>query len=392
VRGIKKFEAFIALKHIRARKRQTILSTSGIALGVALFIVIQAMMSGFTDEIIDLTITNSPSVVVNPKDGDEYINLYKTLETKILSDPRVNATSPFLEGEAILTHKDKTKAVALKGVYIEKERRVFPLDEQTKSGSLHRIGYARNNIVLGDALAKHLEVEVGDKVEVVSVSGRTKEFEIVGIVDTGTPIDESYALVHIKTAQDFFGVGDVVSGIDVKTPYIYEAEAIAKEIRDETGYNTKSWIELNKDIFEVIRIEGTFTWLIGIFVLIIVAFGITNSFIMMVMEKTRDIGMLKAMGATSSQVRNIFLMESVVIGIVGVAVGNVLGVLLSLLLAEYPIEVPSEVYLVSTLPISLHVIDVVKISVFVLLLSIFSAVYPAHRASKLNPVEALKYE
>ncbi|MHC1588225.1 MAG: ABC transporter permease, partial [Methermicoccaceae archaeon] len=193
-------------------------------------------------------------------------------------------------------------------------------------------------------------------------------------------------------AQRLAGAGDVVSQLEIKTFDIYAAQPIADRIRTETGYEAKSWIELNVDIFKTIELEDTFMNLFYVFIMVIVALGIANSLLMMVFEKTRDVGMLKAMGASSRQVRNIFLMESVLLCVPGLVLGTVLGVGLATALSMYKLSVPSEVYLLDTMPVAIHLTDVLFLNFFVLAITVLAGVYPARKASQLNPVEALSYE
>lgn len=211
-------------------------------------------------------------------------------------------------------------------------------------------------------------------------------------MDTGTPEDEQLVLMSLGGAQRLFHTGDVITSLELRTYDIHAAQGVAERIRHDTSYDAKSWIELSADIFRTIELEGTFMALFSVFIMVIVALGIANSLLMMVFEKTRDVGMLKAMGATAGQIRNIFLLESVLLAFLGMAIGTPIGVLLSHAVSLYPISVPSDIYMVSTLPIALKLRDVVLIDLFVLAITVVAGVYPARRAGRLDPVEALRYE
>ncbi len=385
-------ELFIAIRHITARRRQSALSGMAIAVGLAVFIVMSAMMAGFTGELITLTVENSPSVVVQPKQDNEYIYLYKGVEDYVLGIEGVSDVSPVLSLQGIASYKDRGRGVSITGFEPAKETKILPFEKKMVEGSIYDISHSQSRVILGDGLAEYFELRMGNRITLTASSGESSQFEVVGIVDTATPLDEQLVLVSLPAAQRLAGAGDVVSTIEIKTFDIYAAQPIADRIRTETGYEANSWIELNVDIFKTIELESTFMNIFYVFIMVIVGLGIANSLLMMVFEKTRDVGMLKAMGASSGQVRNIFLFESVLLCVPGLVLGTALGIGLASILSMYELSVPSEVYILNTMPVAIHLTDVLILNIFVLVITVLAGVYPARKASQLNPVEALSYE
>jgi len=363
-----------------------------IAVGLAIFIMMNAMMVGFSDELITLTVDNSPSVVVQPKQDNEYIYLYKGVEDYVLGIDGVSNVSPVLSLQGVASYKDKSRGASITGFEPSKETKILPFETKMVKGSIYDISHSQSRVILGDGLADYFELRVGNHITLTAPSGESSQFEVVGILNTATPVDDQLVVVSLPAAQRLAGAGDVVSQLEIKTFDIYAAQPIADRIRTETGYEAKSWIELNVDIFKTIELEDTFMNLFYVFIMVIVGLGIANSLLMMVFEKTRDVGMLKAMGASSRQVRNIFLMESVLLCVPGLVLGTVLGVGLATALSMYKLSVPSEVYLLDTMPVAIHLTDVLFLNLFVLAITVLAGVYPARKASQLNPVEALSYE
>ena len=259
-------------------------------------------------------------------------------------------------------------------------------------------------IVLGKELAGILGVIKGDSVYLISPRGMIspighvpsmKRFKVVGLFESGFyEYDQSLAYIHIKDAQKTLRMGDAVTGVGVRVKDIYQAGGVKKKIIAELGfpYWSKDWMQINKNLFSALKLEKKAMFVILTLIVLVAAFNIASSLIMMVMQKTKDIAILKAMGATDKSIKKIFIFKGMVIGSVGTFLGLGLGFLLCWLLKHYKfIELPGDVYYFTTLPVKLEYLDVFLIAAASLLICFLATLYPARQAAKLNPVEAIRY-
>lgn len=386
------YEFAIAFRHISARRRHSMFSVLSVTLAVAMIVVLMSMISGFRIELIDTTTENSPHIIVNPESNDEeFIHLYRYLDENIRKNDGVVATSPFFMHQAALDHEDNSYGVNLKGVDPDSENSVMHVDEDVIKGDFKDLSTIRYGIVLGDKLAENLEVDIGDSVDAVSPETGTVSFKVIGIMDTGTPKDETLAYSRLDTVQDFFGENDVITGFGVRVQNIYQADEIADYIEDNSIYDAESWIESNAEILDLLNTQMVFSWILYTLIYITAGFGIANTLITVVMEKKGEIGMLKAMGATRSSILLIFISESTILGSAGVFSGCILGYVLAVMIGAYSIEIPSEIYLgLTTLPVNIEVMNFVYAAVFAFIINVIAGVYPANRAAKLDPVDAIE--
>ncbi|WP_135611424.1 ABC transporter permease [Methanococcoides sp. AM1] len=386
------FELSIAMRHINSRRRHTLFSLIAVALAVATIVVLMSMMSGVQEELIEITIENAPHIVVSSQSGaEDDLHLYNHLMYLILQKEGVVAVSPYLSGQAALKYKDNAEGVLLKGIEPHAEELVMRVGDDIVSGSFADLALTGHGIVLGDELADNLEVRVGDNIEAVYPGSSTRSFKVVGIINTGTASDESLAYARLGTLQDLFRKNGVVTSIGVRVLDPYQAEAIATLIEDETGVDAVSWTEANKDILDLLNTQMVFVWIFYGLIYVIAGFGIANTLITVVMDKKKEIGMLKAMGVSRKSITSIFLFESAFLGASGVVVGCVIGYLASVAIGSYELELPSEMYLgLTTMPVKIEAINFVYAAGFAFILNLIAGVYPARRASKLDPVEAIE--
>ena len=260
-------------------------------------------------------------------------------------------------------------------------------------------------IVIGKDLARNLAVFLGDTIDVVSPFGRVtptgtapkvEKFRVVGIFDTGMyEYDANLALISIPAAQRFFSMGEMVTGIEIKVDDIYLADSVADKIHKMLGfpYWTRDWMEMNKNLFSALKLEKFGMFVILTLIIVVAAFNIIGTLIMMVMEKGRDIAILKSMGATEGSIMKIFMMEGLIIGVAGTIIGCIGGYTLCELLDTYHfIKLPSDVYQLDTLPVKMNPLDFLYISLSAVVISFLATLYPSWNASRLDPVEALRYE
>ncbi|MDD3043188.1 MAG: ABC transporter permease [Methanosarcinaceae archaeon] len=382
-----RYELFIALRQIRAKKFQTLLSVGAIGIAVMILTLSQAMMVGFTGELYDATVDKLPHVAVSPREDEDYIYLYKTLMEDINGIEGVSGVSPFLTGKASFKYRENSRNAELRGIIPFRENLITDIEADMVKGNFAELEFSENTVVLGVKLAEKLEIKPGDSVEVSFPNANTLSLRVVGLFDTGSPLDESLTYCSLRTARNFYDVPDVVNGISVRLTDFNRDLEVVDEI-EKRGYEAKGWTETNPEILRTIAIEtGSNNITLGLIV-IIASFGVISTLNLSVMGATKQIGMLRAMGATVSDIRLIFLLESGILGFLGAFFGTLSGVLLALWIGDY--EMPTEAYGgVTTIPAVVRPEDVIFIIAAVFLLNLIGGIYPAQQAAKLDPVKAI---
>ena len=389
---IQMYELKIALRQILSRKKQTLFAILAVALAVAVITVMMAMLSGFQDELVRSSIENNPHIVISPQDeGEEFIHLYRYTSALIAEKEGVIAVSPKYLGQAALEYRDNAEGVSLQGVNPESEENVMRVNRDVIEGDLLTLVHTKYGILLGDRLAENLEVHIGDRVDVVFPGSQTTSFKVVGLVHTGTAADETIAYARLDSVQDFFNEPGVVSTIGVRVADPYQANVIASSIERETGLNAVSWSEANAEILGLLETQMVFVNIFYLLIYGIAGFGIANTLITIVAQRTREIGILKAMGASQKSIMVIFIFQSLVLGAIGLVLGTVLGYITIVALQNYKIEVPQEMYFgLQTLPLEVEALNFVYAAFFAFIVNILSGIYPARKASKLDPVKAIE--
>jgi lipoprotein-releasing system permease protein len=382
------FETTIARRHITARRRQTFLSIVAVALAVSISVIFTSLVNGQQQILTGLVEEKLPHVTVEPKQGDEYIHLYKGLLNRMKALPSVKSFATSLSTTATLSRKDKTKNAFLKGSDPIDIDKIYKINDSMVQGDFNSILQSRN-AVIGQTLAEDLDVKLGDKLEATFPRARNTQLTVTGIFNTGTPLDERVAFVSQETARNFLDKGSVVNAVEIRLEDIYQAQSVAKEI-SSWGYNSRSWQETNPEIMRAIRIGGFWTRFSVLLFMVIAFFGIASIMNLLVVEKTREIGMLMAIGATRSNIRNVFLVESGILGLIGAALGCAIGLVGVLVLGKVPFEIAAGGQQITTLPLILNPWDFLSLTFVAVSLSVVAAVYPARNASKLDPVLALR--
>lgn len=386
------YELFIALRHLTSRRRQTIFSVLAVGLAVMLLVWSQAMMVGFTNEMYAKTVDRMAHVTVEPQEDEDYIHLYRKLTGDVRGIDGVVGVSPVLAGAATFEYKDKNKNVVIQGIQVDAHDSVLHINDDIVEGSFRDLEVSSNSVVVGDALAEKLDVEIGDTIDASFPEANPAALKVVGIYDSGTPLDETLAITSLSTAQDFLDVSNVVNSILVRGDDRERAQAISEEI-GAMGYPASGWKETNPEIIQTLKLEGTSNAIILSLIVIIASFGIVSTLFMAVMEKTKEIGMLMAMGVSRRSIMMIFVMESGILGLLGAVLGVALGAGLAIQMGSYTYEVGEEAMAgITTIPFVVRIQDAVIIVLFTFLLNLIAGIYPASRASKLNPVEAIGRE
>ncbi|MBT8407773.1 MAG: lipoprotein-releasing ABC transporter permease subunit [Deltaproteobacteria bacterium] len=412
------YELFIGLRYLKAKRKQTfvslitLISIAGVTVGVTALIVVLAVMNGFKEDLREKILGVTSHVVVSRFDGN--IPKYQELRAKVEVVSGVAAATPFIYTQAMINSRQAISGAVLRGLEPETAGKVINLPKNMRSGSLEELAAEKKSggtrsspgIILGNELARNLGVSRGEPVTVISPLGRltplgrvprSQTFRVAGIFDSGMyEYDSTIAYVSIWAAQRFLGIGDRVTGIEVRVDDIYEADQVARDIGKALGgypYWSRDWMRMNKNLFSALKLEKIVMFIILTLIILVAAFNIIGTLIMVVIEKTRDIAILKSMGATRRSIMKIFMIEGAIIGLVGTLLGLLGGYTLCKLLATYQfIELPRDVYYISTLPVRMDPLDVTLIALAAIIISLVATVYPAWQASRLDPAEAIRYE
>ncbi|MFH1062419.1 MAG: lipoprotein-releasing ABC transporter permease subunit [Candidatus Omnitrophota bacterium] len=396
----------VGLKYIFGRRKEkfisliSFISIIGVATGVCALIIVIGVMSGFDTELRDKIIGTSSHIVVDKLGG---LDDPATAINTISSVAGVVACAPFINTQALLSDHDRLSPVVVRGIDPRLEAQVTEIKDFIKSGTLDLDD--GNKIIIGKGLAEQLALKVGDEISLISAAKQRKKtlgkmrensYEISGIFSSGMyDFDTGIVFISLDNAKIFFENPILVSGISVKVNDIYAAEQIKKKIQDQLGfpYFTRTWMDINRNLFNALKLEKTAMFVILTLIVLVAALNIVSTLIMMVMEKTKDIGILKTIGATNQSIRAIFTMVGLSIGIMGTMLGTAGGLFCAYLLKTYEfIKLPEDVYYISKLPVKIETSEIMWIILAAVLISLCATFYPAYQASKLDPVEALRYE
>jgi len=385
------YELKIALRQVLSRKRQTFFAILAVALAVSVITVMMAMLSGFQGELIKSSIENSPHIVINHQTEGNFIHLYRYTSTQIAEKEGVVAVSPKYLGQAVLKYRNNAEGISLQRIEPEAEDTVLRVSKDVVEGDFIALSHTRYGIVLGDKLAENLGVKLGDRVDAVFPGSKTTSFNVVGLIYTGTAADEVTAYARLDSVQDFFNEPGVVSTIGVRIADPYQANVIASSIERETGLNAVCWIETNAEILNLLNTQMALTNVFYALIYGIAGFGIANTLITIVAQRTREIGILKAMGASQKSIMAVFLFQSIILGAIGLLLGTILGYIATVALQSYRIEVPQEMYFgLQTLPLEVQPLNFVYAAFFAFIINIISGIYPARKAAQLDPVKAIE--
>jgi lipoprotein-releasing system permease protein len=408
------FEFFIGGRYLRAKQKQAFislisyLSIAGVAVGVMALIVVIAVMAGFEADLKTRILGGQANVILLRYQGP--FDAYREVMQRVDGVPGVTASTPFIYSQVMLRTAANTTGAVLRGIDpatiggVLKTLENVKLPESAPAGDPEPSG-SFPGIVLGRELAKNLGVVPGDTVHLISPRGMLaptghvpamKPFRVSSYFESGMyEFDQTFAYIHLHDAQRLLRMGDAVTGVEVRVEDIYQARAVADAIVAQLGseYYARDWMQMNRNLFKALKLERRVMFIILTLIVLVAAFNIASSLIMMVMGKTKDIAILKAMGATNGSIRKIFVFNGMVIGTIGTGLGLVLGVVLCNLLRRYNIhELTGDIYYFTTqLPVKMEAIDVACIVAAALVICFLATIYPARQAAKLNPVEAIRY-
>jgi lipoprotein-releasing system permease protein len=419
-----RFELFVASRYLRAKRRQAVISVItaisiiGVAAGVASLIIALAINNGFRQDLQERLLGSTAHVNLMRVENDG-IRDWRPLLDRLAREPHVKAAAPALFEQVLISRGARARGGILKGVLPDYEKKVSELLQTVKFGTADELNPANSQtasdsaarladtppIILGKDMADELGATVGSVVLVTSPQGELTPFGLVpkyvrfrvaGIFKSGFyDYDTGWAFIRLADAQRLFGLGDVISVIEFKVDDIYRAGVIGKEIERDAGkgFMATNWMEQNRQLFHALKLERVVTFItIGLIVLV-AALNILISLIMMVMEKTRDIAVLMSLGTRRAQVRNVFIFQGVLIGVVGTAIGLVMGYVLSWIGGHYRlVTLAPEVYSIDYVPFAARALDGTVVALVALVVSFVATIYPSWSASRILPAEALRYE
>jgi lipoprotein-releasing system permease protein len=405
----------VALAHLTSRKRQTLVSVTGVVLGVAFFLAVSSLMRGSEKDFIKRLVDNSPHITVYdeirhpnaqpatlqwPDAAVQVRNVKPQRETRgirgwptrlafIDALPDVRA-APVLMGSAVLTFAGRQQGVSLSGVVPEKMKHVSTIEEKMVAGSLDALAANPNGVIVGQGLIDKFSLHLGSTVSVIADDGVSRPLRVVGIFRTGNAAyDEGQAYVLLKRAQSLLGRENRINRVIIQLNDAYAAKTVAQTIETATGYKSVSWIEASEDILSLLLVRNIIMYSVVSAILVVASFGMYNTISTIVMEKTRDIAIMKSMGFHARDVRRIFLLEGLMVGAVGSAFGVLFGIGLMQILEQIEIRPPGVVEIVH-LPLWWGADQYAMAAAFALLSCVSASYLPARRAGRVHPVDILR--
>jgi len=392
-------ELFISWRYLATKRKEkfisliSVISIMGVAIGVAALIVVIAVMSGFDKDLRDKIVGNYSHITISGYKGissAEYENVVK----KISVNGHIQGLSPYVQGQVLIKEAERYFAVGLKGIDPEKETKVTRISQYLIKGKISDLN--TGGVVIGKELAVYLGLRLNSNLTMFSPLGKQYSLKVVGIFKSGMyDYDLNLIFTDIKTAQGILGLDDKISAVAVKLDNLYLADKLVPELSNLLGidYILKSWTQANENFFAALKLEKLTMFIILTLIILVASFNIISTLIVMVVEKTKDIGILKALGMNAREIRRIFTYEGLIIGGLGTFFGALGGITLCWLLKKYQfIRLPQDIYYIDRLPVAIDWTDVSLVVIAAMFITVVSTIYPAAKAAGFKPVEALRYE
>jgi lipoprotein-releasing system permease protein len=402
-------ELFIAIRYLKARKKgffsvlTTLIAVGGSTLGVAALIVALAVMSGFQNDIRNKILGVQPHIIVTRIDGETFGN-YLHIRDKIKTDKDVLRVSPFICKQGVIRgeYSASTSTIVVKAIDYKNENAAIELSRRIVISDVNFNGkkVGKESIILGNELARSIGVSAGDKVVLMfpgSLSDipRMYEFAVSAVMQSGMyDFDSSLGLVDLEEGQKLFSVQDEITGFDVQASSFNGVLTVASRIRKSLSYPymVRTWIEMNKSLFSALRLEKIMMFLILVLIILVAAFNIISNLLLLSVQKSKEIGIMSAMGFSKFSISKIFFYEGVIVGSAGILLGIISGLAGSFALKYFNIfKLPKGVYYVDKLPVVVVPLDVAIVAASAFIMAVIAGIYPAYQVSKLEPLEAMRY-
>jgi len=405
------YQIFIAFRYLKSKKKHkgvsvnTAISIGGVAVGVMALLVVLSVMSGFHQDLQKKILGANAHIIIRDYKGA--LTDTARITENLASNQEVLSHAPFVIGQVMVSFNNRAHGVYIRGIEPEIEAKTTEILSHIKQGDFRRLSEDKEipGIIIGKELASNLGVLLNDMINVVSPVGeigpmgmlpKVKQFRVVGIFEIGMfEYDANLVLTAMKPAQEFFGFKDSISGIELRLKDIYKAPEVKKQLQESLGlrYLVLDWMQMNKNLFSALKLEKFAMFVILVLIILVASFNIISNLIMNVIEKSREIAILKAIGATNKSIMTIFMLQGLFIGLIGTCTGMTGGYLLGVILNKYQIiKLPADVYYLSHLPVKMSLFDFGIVSLSAIIISFVATLYPAWQAAKLNPVEPLRYE
>ena len=406
------FELFLSIRYLRAKRKQafisviTVISVLGVMIGVMALVVVLSVMNGFRADLMSKILGVKSHLLVLSYKGA--FNDYKRVAGRVGQVEGAVATTPFIHSQVMVNKSGNVSGAILRGIDPQTAGNVLSIERMIKDGSLSSLENSWDGlptIIIGSELSKQLGAYPGDILNMISPEGKltpfgrvpnSQKYKVTAVFDSGMyEYDASMVFVSLKEAQAFLGFGDRVSGLEVRVKDVYRSDKVGIKIQNALGkpYWTKDWKMMNRSLFSALKLEKFAMFIILTMIVLVGALNIISTLVMVVMEKTRDVAILRAMGASAKSIMTIFMVQGLLVGLVGTLAGLASGLGICHLLARYKfISLPSDVYYITTLPVRVEFWDVCLVSLSAVVISFLATIYPSWHASKLNPVEAIRYE
>ncbi len=414
----KPLSLFLGLRYVRARKRThfisfiSMVSMLGIGLGVMVLITVLSVMNGFDQQIKTRILSMVPQITVSSLSGTVSADPQNPLKNLLERYPGVTAVAPTIQGEALISNSGATVFSLIEGIDPNAQRQVSPIGEKIISGRLSSLTPNRFGIVLGVDLANQLGVGIGDTLTLLVPRGNLspfgftpvmRQFTVVGIFKTGYQFDSNMALINISDAQRLLNMEGIYSGWQLKCHDLFQAPSIAHQLNQALGgaYQAQDWTAQNQNFFAALSMEKTMMFLILTLIIAIAVFNMLASLVMLVIDKQAEIAILRTLGFQTGQLMRVFIIQGMIIGVIGITIGTGLGIALSLSITSIVNHLQallgvqflnSSVYYIDFLPSQLRFADIWHVDILAVGLSFLATLYPAFKASQVQPAQALRYE